>query len=240
MSAPLSGAATPSIPLGVAHSIAAQSDESAAAADAERELSRLEAARDFDTLYELMHPDAREVVPRSAVVGWYTSYLSSRDVGEVTVRDVTFEPWTWPVTGVTYDDAATVSYVQPYWTNGVLSEVSGEVHLVPAHGEWGWFFGASRAFVDEQIALYGDDGTATVYALAQGTEDETAVSREALFPDPLHAHIDKFWTARFAEAGRAYDPPNGVIPFSEPIVTACGRAEPEHEAAFYCVIDEKI
>jgi len=49
-----------------------------------------------------------------------------------------------------------------------------------------------------------------------------------------------FWEARFQEVGRAYDSPNGVIAFDEPIVTACGRADPEREAAFYCVIDEKI
>ena len=44
-------------------------DRLAAAADAARELSKLEAARDFDALYERMHPDALAVVPRSAVVG---------------------------------------------------------------------------------------------------------------------------------------------------------------------------
>ena len=31
-----------------------------------------------------------------------------------------------------------------------------------------------------------------------------------------------------------------MIAFDEPIVTACGRADPVREAAFYCVIDEKI
>src|SRR5687768_11502589 len=50
---------------------AAQADDRlAAAADAARELSVLEAERDFDALYERMHPDALAVVPRSAVVGW--------------------------------------------------------------------------------------------------------------------------------------------------------------------------
>ena len=48
---------------------------STAAAAAAREFSVLEAARDFDALYERMHPDARAVVPRSAVVGWYESYF---------------------------------------------------------------------------------------------------------------------------------------------------------------------
>jgi predicted metalloprotease len=219
--------------------VVAQTGETTAAAAAQ-ELSQLEAARAFDDLYERMHPDALAVVPRSAVIGWYESFFADRETAELTVTGVEPEPWTWGVTGVTYDDAVTVSFTQPYVVAGVESDVTGEVHLVPFDGEWVWFFGASRAFVDEQIALYGDDGSATLFALAQEGADNAPVAREVLFPDPLHAHVDQFWAARFAEAGRTYEPPDGVIPFDEPIVTACGRAEPDEEAAFYCVIDEKI
>ena len=223
------------------HIVATQADDALdAAADAARELSRLEAERDFNALYDRMHPDARAVVPRSAVVGWYESFFANRETRELTVNDVAFEPWTWEVTNVTYDDAVTVTFVQPYSVDGTPTEVDGEVHLVPFADEWGWFFGATRSFVDEQVAWYGDDGTATMYSLSQESEDAAPIAREILFPDPLHAHIDIFWEARFQEAGRAYDPPQGVIAFDEPIVTACGRAEPEREAAFYCVIDEKI
>lgn len=221
--------------------IAAQTDDVLdAAADAARELSRLEAERDFNTLYDRMHPDARAAVPRSAVVGWYESFFATRETSELTVNDVAFEPWTWEVSGTTYDDAVTVTFVQPYLVDGEATEVTGEVHLVPFGDEWGWFFGATREFVDEQIAWYGDDGSATMYSLSQDAEDAVPVAREILFPDPLHAHIDMYWEARFGEVGRLYQPPQGVIAFDEPIVTACGRADPEREAAFYCVIDEKI
>jgi predicted metalloprotease len=223
--------------------VVAQADGAlGAAADAAREFSRLEAERDFDALYDRMHPDARAVVPRSAVVGWYESFFANRETRELTVVDVAFEPWTWEVTGTTYD-AVTVSFVQPYVVDGVPTEVSGEVHLVPFDDDWGWFFGATKSFVDEQVALYGDDGSAARSSLSQEDSEatpEAPVPREILFPDPLHAHIDQFWEARFQEAGRTYDPPQGVIAFDEPIVTACGRANPEREAAFYCVIDEKI
>ncbi len=220
---------------------AAQADDRlTAAADAARELSMLEAERDFDAHYERMHPDALAAVPRSAVVGWYESYFSDRETSELEVTGVESEPWTWEVTGVTYDDAVTVRYVQPYTVDGVVSDVSGEVHLVPFGDEWGWFFGASRAFVDEQVAVYGDDGSATMFSLSQENADTAPVARKVLFPDPLHAHIDMFWEARFQEAGHVYDPPEGVVAFDEPIVTACGRADPVREAAFYCVIDEKI
>jgi predicted metalloprotease len=153
------------------------------------------------------------------------------------------EPWTWGVTGATYEVAVTVQFVQPYVVNGQPEDVAGEVHLVPFGDEWGWFFGASATFVAEQIALYGDDGSATSLELAQGADDASAsidVPREELFPDPLHAHVDAFWAREFAAVGRPYDPPNGVVAFDEPLVTACGRADPEEEAAFYCVVDEKI
>jgi predicted metalloprotease len=234
------GASSAQLFIPQARAAAQDDDQLTAAADAARELSKLEAERDFDALYERMHPDALAAVPRSAVVGWYESYFSDRETSELEVTGIESEPWTWEVTGVTYDDAVTVRYVQPYTVEGVVSDVSGEVHLVPFGDEWGWFFGASRAFVDEQVAFYGDDGSATMFSLTQESVDTAPVAREALFPDPLHAHIDMFWEARFQEAGRVYDPPQGVVPFDEPIVTACGRADPVREAAFYCVIDEKI
>jgi uncharacterized protein len=137
----------------------------------------------------------------------------------------------------------TVTFVQPYSVAGVTDHVEGEVHLVPIGDEWGWFFGASPSFVDEQIALYGDDGTARLSSLTQEVNDEaaeTSVPRDVLFPDPLHAHVDQFWATQFQEAGRTYESPRGVIAFDQPIVTACGRVDPDQEAAFYCVIDETI
>jgi uncharacterized protein len=226
--------------IGKARAVAQDEDGLAEAANAARELSTLEADRDFDALYERMHPDALAVIPRSAVVGWYEAFFSDRETSELEVTGVESEPWTWEVTGVTYDDAVTVNYDQPYTIDGLVTDVTGEVHLVPFGDEWGWFFGESRAFVDEQVALYGDDGSATMFSLSQESDDTPRVAREILFPDPLHADIDRFWEAQFQQVGRVYDPPNGVIAFDEPIVTACGRADPVREAAFYCVIDEKI
>jgi len=53
-------------------SVAGQVDErSSLAADVAVALSRLEAAGDFDALYDRMHPDAQAVVPQAAIEGWY-------------------------------------------------------------------------------------------------------------------------------------------------------------------------
>ncbi len=220
--------------------LAQTDDDLDAAANSVREFSLLESTRDFEQLYELMHPDSRAVAPRTAVVGWYESYFVNREAREARITEAVYEPWTWGVTGVTYENAVTVRFVQPYLVNGAPEDVVSEVHVVPFESSWGWFFGASASFVEEQIALYGDDGSATLFSLSQGSADEAPIPREILFPDPLHAHVDAFWQARFDDVGRDYRPPAGVIPFDTPIVTACGRADPDEEAAFYCVIDEKI
>jgi predicted metalloprotease len=220
----------------------AQADDSlAAAGEAAREFSRLEAAGDFTSLYDRMHPAARAVVPRSAVVGWYEAFYATRETSEATITGVVPAAWTWEVTGVAYADAVTVHFIQPYIVDGVTSEVAGDVHLVPyGEGQWGWFFGASRDFVEAQIALYGDDGSTSAVALAQESEYADSGKTETLFPDPLPADINRFWVARFAEAGRAYDPPHGFIGFDHPVRTPCGRADPDQEAVFYCVSDETI
>jgi predicted metalloprotease len=88
---------------------------------------------------------------------------------------------------------------------------------------------AVRALVDEELV---DD-----------VIDTSALSdpeRAARFPDPLHAHVDVYWAERFAEAGRPYRSPAGVVGFATTIETGCGLADPNHETAFYCVLDETI
>lgn len=129
-------------------------------------LSVLEVTEGFDELYDRMHPDAQAIVPREAVVGWYTNDFASLGPDVITVRDVRFVAWTWEVTGTTYPNTAEVSYEQPFADGSVVADV---VRLVEHDGAWGWFFGRSRAFVDEQIATYADPVVAGDAAPAQGT-----------------------------------------------------------------------
>ena len=220
--------------LAPASAFAQTEGEEARVSEVARELSRLEAEGDFDALYDRLHPDVREVVPRAAVVGWYEAQFAASRTAELTVSDVAFGPWTWPVTGKTYARTAAVSFVQPYWVDDERSEVAGVVHLVEEDGEWRWFWGTSRASVNAQIALHAPDELEPTFA------DPTAAERVLAFPDPLHAHVDAFWEGQFDAAGRRYNPPDGVVAVEEPILTACGRADPATEAAFYCLLDETI
>lgn len=115
-------------------------------------LSSMEAEGRYAALHDLMHPDAQAVIPSDAVLGWYENEFVH--LGETPARavKVRFISWTWAVTGETYPDTAEVAMRQQLADGTVVRD---EVRLVKDRdGNWGWFFGRDRTFVDEQIARY--------------------------------------------------------------------------------------
>lgn len=137
----LGGAELPSVP---------NTDTALAAAEA---ISRLEVSGQIDALYALLHADAQAIVPRAAVAGWYEHDFPARGADPAVATKVRFIPWTWQVNGKHYPEAAEVAYRQTL-ADGTI--VRDEVRLVQdSRGEWRWFFGRDRVFVEEQIARYG-------------------------------------------------------------------------------------
>lgn len=131
-------------------------DRARSAMEACEELSRLEATEHLPALYEFyarMHPDAQEIVPRHVVIGWYRDVWQPMGPSEAVATGVRFVDWTWPVNGVTYRDVAEVSFNQTFANAPAVSDV---VRLAFAEGEWRWFFGRDRAWVEEQIRRYND------------------------------------------------------------------------------------
>lgn len=202
-------------------------DEAAgeAAAEVAVELSTLEAEGEFDLLYDLIHPDARAEVPRGAVVGWYENDFAPLGPGEITVTGVEFVAWTWGVTGQTYADTAEVSYAQPFSVEGTT--VEGTVHLVEYEGEWRWFFGRSREFVDEQIARY-----VPAEPVLQAATEESAEL------DLIRDDLDEFWSGIAEQNGLNYEAPEIVLA-EDAVTSGCGRAEDQF-GAFYCTRDGTI
>lgn len=151
----------------------APNDDARTVKDAAVKISRLEATRDFDALYNTMHPDAQAIIPREVVVGWYSDDLANKEAGELTATDVRFVDWTWDVNGVTYPNTAEIDFIQPYVIDGAPTEITGTLRLVEINGEWRWFFGQNRKFVDDQIEKYrltndsGDSGAVTGIAAEQ-------------------------------------------------------------------------
>jgi hypothetical protein len=122
-------------------------------------LSRLEVAGDsksLDTLYRVLHPDAQDVIPQEAVVGWFENEFPYFGEPPAVAIKVRYVPWTWEVTGKTYPDAAQVA-MRHYLSDGTTRRVT--VPLVKdQYGTWGWFFGRDRAFVEAQIERYQPQG----------------------------------------------------------------------------------
>lgn len=67
------------------------------------------------------------------------------------MTDIQIAPWTWPATGQTYEEAAEVTYRQPFLVKDPpdgapppTEEREAVLHLVQADGILRWFFGTDR------------------------------------------------------------------------------------------------
>lgn len=114
-------------------------------------IAELEAAGRFDELYDLMHPHAQAIIPREVVVGWYgADFVAPPEPAEPVKMQ--FVPWSWAVTGQTYPNAAEVVMRQRH-ADGATVDDSMRL-MTSGGGNWRWFFGRDRAFVNEQMARF--------------------------------------------------------------------------------------
>src|SRR5699024_6832730 len=102
------------------------------------------------TFYARMHPDAQAIVPRHVVIRYFREVFQQRNPEPAIATGVTYKSWTWGVNGVTYPHTAEVSFTQRFGGE----TIEDVVRLVEHHGEWKWFFGRDRAWVDEQIRRF--------------------------------------------------------------------------------------
>lgn len=203
--------------------VAQGTSDAEAAATVAVELSALEASGDFNTLYDRIHPDARAEIPRAAVIGWFQNEFAPRGPGISTVTDVNFVSWTWGVTGQTYPYTAEVSFLQPFADGTIVEDV---VRLVQDHkGEWRWFFGRSREFVDEQIARY-------VPMPPTSPQGESII--EWVVQD-----IDAYWATSFSSEGWTYVSPT-IVWMQTLTNSSCGIIDPIAVPAAYCPLDQTI
>jgi hypothetical protein len=126
------------------------------ATQAAEQILQMAVDREFNAMYDLVHPDAYEVIPRAAAVGAFTAIYDEMKVGDASVTGVEIGPWTWGVTGKTYEDAAGVAFSQAYVdTDGHARILEDTMYLVKSGDEWRWFFGSDPDFVSQMIKEYG-------------------------------------------------------------------------------------
>lgn len=164
--------------------VAFQSQRDAeAAAEEAVELSELESNGRASSLYRRLHPDAQEIIPKEAVVGWYeTDFFPLDPQPIIEITGVEFVTWTWPVTGESYRNTAEVSYVQPFGSGANVTYTEEVVRLVEEDGDWHWFFGRSQEFVDTQIARFPAEqerASSSSTSSRRGNDRESRVTRSS-------------------------------------------------------------
>lgn len=216
-------------PFGLEPRASAQDDERdlREATFSAQEILRLAYERKFNAMYDRIHPDAHEVVPRVAAIGVFEAAYAETDAGEATITDSKIVSWTWPVTGQTYDRAAEISFEQPYSdANGDRELLKDRMYLVKGEDEWRWFFGSSREFVDSAIAQYG------------GPQGEPLVEGDLV--GNVANDLDAFYRDVLSYTEFPYESPGFIyVETGESVSTGCGRAETGFWA-FFCPIDVTI
>jgi uncharacterized protein len=177
----------------------------------------------FNTLYDLIHPHAHEIIPRSAVIGWYQNEFSPMGVSPAVITGVQFVQWTWAVNGVTYAYTAEVSFQQARADGTYIVDV---VRLVQDDdGTWRWFFGRSREFVDDQISRYA--------------QPAIQPSRFDSIVEFVVTDLDAYWATSFSAGRERYVSPS-VYSFTGAGQTACGAFDWTIGPAFYCGLEHAI
>ena len=206
-------------------------DRVQAAAQAADQIFQLAAERRFNTMYDLIHPDAHAIVPRVVAVRMFEDIYEYVQAGRAEILDVRLEPYTWGVTGETYEDAAAIDYQQPYVENGQEQLLDDTMYLVEVDGVWRWFFGNSREFVASAIETYGGD--------EDGSDVSGPITEENLIEASV-IDLEDFFSESLEYASLDYETPGVVaVPPGESVQTACGPAAPGFWA-FYCPPDQTI
>jgi predicted metalloprotease len=213
----------------------------ALAADAGRQILTLAGSRDFNTMYDLMHPDSKAVAPRAAVVGLFDAAYTQAQAGVPQIVSVEVMDYTWPVTGKTYSPAAKVTFVQPIIdSNGQQAYAQDALYLAPdSDGNWGWFFGNSAEMVQNAIDTYGSSDTTTTTSGSPATVLTTPLTKGDFLVNTVN-DLDSFWRDVVSYTEYTYQSPGVVIVAAgDTVPTPCGQASTGFWG-FYCPLNQKM
>lgn len=203
-----------------------------------RDIFSLAAEHDFNAMYDLMHPDAKAVVPRAAAVGTFEEAYAASQAGLAEIVGVQPVSYTWGVTGKQYPNAIEISFVQPVEDEaGNQSWIEDTLYLAKDDtGQWGWFFGSTPEMVQQAIAKYGSANEAP--AGATGAAERPLA--EGDFIVNTVNDLDAFWRDVVSYTEYTYESPGVVIVAEDDsVMSACGPAQTGFWG-FYCPLDSKM
>lgn len=190
------------------------------------EMSRQRENRELYELYDRMHPSARNVFSRQALLAWARSGEMWVPVDDPVIGEVTFGEWIWDVSGEDFVDAAAVSYTNLVERNGSVTEERGEWVFVHDGQRWRWF--------PDLLASDVERFTAEVQAVRQ--------TYQPTFRSAAYVRIDRFWETIFTETSLEYTAMTDIVAVThQPFETGCGiEEEIEAYAIYYCTLDASV
>ncbi len=176
-------------------------------------------------VYDRVHPDVRNLLPRRAFVAWLDVQPFRDSIGDPVIEGISFEAWTSPTTGVPYPHTALVAFSQDAVGASSTIEVTTSWRLAFDGQQWRWLPDIPVADFDSLRAAVVDFPGGYVTPFRQSP----------------YIAIDRFWQGELYAANRAYLPPEIVPVASDEVETGCGTVQQVRRLAiFYCVYDATI
>lgn len=187
------------------------------------EMSRAERAEDWHLLYDLMLPDARMQISRTAFVNWWPTVAPAAPADVLKIGTLDFADMTYDLTGDDYENVATVTYA---YHDAEGNQVEREVQLAEIGGVWRWMPQVNAAEVGEINSHAG-----------------YTVNFTSAFSTQTYQQLDTFWAQIFSDWGKEYRSPVDMVGVRvEGTETGCGTLEDIQTTLFamYCTRDETI
>lgn len=211
---------TPQAP--VAATAAYQTSESSEINRTLAEISRAERAEDWHLLYDLMLPEARMQIARTAFVNWWPTFGPAAPADVLKIENLEFEDITYDLTDTGFGNVAFATYS---YQDADGNEIERTVQLAEVGGVWRWM---PQITPDElqEINAYA------VYTVSFTSDYSTEIYQE----------LDLFWAQIFSDWGMEYRPPADMIGVRVAGTPSdCGPIDdPDEVFAQYCTLDETI
>jgi len=217
--------------------------EQAVVASAVNSIFELAAARDFNELYDSMHPDSQNAISRTVALNLFNDVYARILIDQSQIVGIDFGGWTWEVNGKYYPDAAAVTVVQQVLDeNNKPTWAEDTIYLAKEDGNWLWFVSGSKDFVDQVNETYAGAPAPEAGTSSSSVPQVTNlndVPRDQVF-QVIVDDLDAFYRDVLSYTDYTYESPGVVVvPEGQTVQSACGPASTGFYG-FYCPLDSTM